>query len=167
MNGIISGTALHKTTNSKIVAWCKECRSKSLPQSSHEVVLRSLNWMFNQIICIDHMYLGDQCVVREIDTKTSFSAGVVVIDTSLSDSIYSLHVCWLTPILSPEAIRDDGAFMNNLLTDFTRYIGVKFESEPPHRHQRNVLVSKHCILRSMFLRLFVLMSLQTKRFLLL
>lgn len=110
----------------QIMSICRGCRSMTLPQPSRKVSLRSLDRTFNQVICIDHMYLGDQCTVHVMDTKTRFSTGVICNDTSLAKAVYAFQGCWLTPFWSPEAIRGDEAFNQKLFTDFTESISTKF-----------------------------------------
>lgn len=61
--------------------------------------------------------------VHVMDTKTTLFAGVVCSDTSLSNAIYALQVCWLMPFWSPKGIRRDNAFNRNLFTDFAKVTG--------------------------------------------
>lgn len=88
-----------------------------------------------------------------MDSKTRLSAGVVVDDTSLTNALYALQIGWLTPFWTPDAIRGDQAFNHELFTKFAASIGSNFEPIPPRRHNKNVLESKHGILRSIFIRL--------------
>lgn len=99
------------------------------------------------------MYLGNHCVLHVMDSKARLSAGIICDDTSLSHAIYALQSGWLTPLWTPKSIRGDDAFNHTQFIEFVKAIGSNFEPIPPRCHSKNVLESRHGILRPIFLRL--------------
>lgn len=50
-------------------------------------------------------------------------------------------------------VRSDLAFKNETFVSFLNEIGAKLQPVPPRRHYKNVLESKHCVIRSIYLQL--------------
>lgn len=73
------------------IARYRNCRSASLSQPSRKVSFNSPNRHFNNAVCLDHMFLGDHCILHIIDTKTRYSAGIISSDTSLANATYALQ----------------------------------------------------------------------------
>lgn len=92
------------------IAACRGRHSTALPQPSRNVSPKSLNQTFNDVLCIDHTYLGDQCIVHIMYSKTYFSADVISNDNLLPNAIYALRIGWRIPFMTPSVIRRDDAF---------------------------------------------------------
>lgn len=137
----------------EIMNRCTACRSTAIPRTSRKVSLSSLNRNFNEVVCVDHIFLDDLCIFHIMDSKTRYSAGLVCADTSLKNAIYSFTTTWLSPFWSPINVKDDQAFIDTEFTNFITSIGATFGAIPPRRHQKNVIESKHGIIRSIFIRL--------------
>lgn len=88
-----------------------------------------------------------------MDSKTRYSAGLVCADTSLKKSNFSFTTTWLSPFWSSINVRGDQAFNHTEFKNFITSIGATFGPIPPRRHQKNVIESKHGIIRSIFIRL--------------
>lgn len=129
---------LKPKNNSKMLFQTAVCRSTSLPQPSRKVSLSTINRTFNQVACVDHMFLREHCVLHIMDTKTRFSADVICNDTSLSNAIYVLQTGWLTPFWTPASIRADDFINHTESIDFVKSIGSQFE---PFRH---IVITKIC-----------------------
>lgn len=66
----------------KSVANFRVSCSTSLPQPSRKVSLSNVNQSFNEMICLDHMYLGEHYVLHGMNAKIRLSAGVICAATS-------------------------------------------------------------------------------------
>lgn len=137
----------------QVISRCKRCSSTMLPHPARQVSLRLLIRSFNQVVCVYHMYLGLNCFLHIMDTKTHLSAGIIYKDTSLNYAGYALQVGWLTPFWTSDAIYGDSAFNHDPFISFAASIGSRFEAIPPRRHSKNALESKHTTLRSIYIRL--------------
>lgn len=99
------------------------------------------------------MFPSEHCVLHIMDTKTRLSAGVICADTLLSNAIYALQIGWLTPFWIPASIRAGDGFNHTKFIYFVKSIGSQFEPILPRHHNKNVLDSKHSILRLVFIPL--------------
>ncbi len=52
---------------SKVVGECSSCRTTSTPPPNRRVSISSLNKSFNDIVCIDHLFLGSVTVFHVMD----------------------------------------------------------------------------------------------------
>ena len=78
-----------------ILESCDECRITALPNSSRKVSLSSMSREFHDVVCLDHMFLEEHCVLHVMDTKTRYSAGMVVSSTCIYDAIEAFESIWL------------------------------------------------------------------------
>ena len=108
---------------------------------------------FNELVCIDHFYLADLCLLHVMDFVTRYSSCSIVPSASLSDAILDFESCWLSPFCPPPAVLGDPAFNHDEFKHYLSSIGIEFKPIPPRRHNKNVLESKHGFIRSIFLRL--------------
>lgn len=136
----------------QLTANCKECRAPHLPHTSIKELLSTPNPHLSQNVFVDYMYFGSYCILHNIDCKTPLSAGVVCDEAFISIAKYALLIGWRTQFWTPESVAGDDAFNRPTSTDFVRYTTSEIESALPPRHSRNVLDSKHGILRSSFLQ---------------
>lgn len=136
-----------------VMSRCSGCRSTAKPQGSRKVSLSSLNRDFNEVVCVDHVFLDNIRLFDVMDAKIRYSAGTICDDLSVQSSILSFVSCWLNPFWSPITVRGDTAFNNEQFISFIHEIGSSFGPVPPRRHQKNVIESKHGIIRSIIIRL--------------
>lgn len=108
---------------------------------------------FNDIVCIDHLFLEQHDVIHFMDAQTRYSSGLLVPTTNMRDAIYGFETKWKAEFWPPDCVQGDKAFSN---TDFKNYLklnDVSFRLVSPRRHSKNVLESKHRVLRDIYLRL--------------
>lgn len=81
-----------KTKNylSNVVSICTDFKASSTPPPNRRVLLVSLNRDFNDVICMDHMFLGIVTVFHMMDVGTQVSVGTVVNSTSMDNVIYRM-----------------------------------------------------------------------------
>lgn len=72
----------------------------------------------------------------------------------MANSIRALESFFLSPFWIPLAVQVDNTFKKDQFRDILDEHGVKLRVVPPRRHRKNVLESKHGIIRSIVLRLF-------------
>lgn len=70
-----------------IIENCNACRSSALPKPNRKVSISALAKEFNEIVCIDHLFLEAVCIVHHMDHVTRYSAGMIVPDTKLANAI--------------------------------------------------------------------------------
>lgn len=137
----------------QLITNCCEYRYTMLSHPPRKVSLCSINRSFNQLVCVHHISIDEYCILHAMNTKTRFSVSVICNDTSMNIAMYVLQMGWLTPFWSPEFIRCDDDFNNSKFKDFFSAAGTNFEFIAPRQHQKNVLESKHGILRFNYPRL--------------
>lgn len=132
---------------------CEHCRKTALPKSSRKVSISTMSRGFNKVICVDHMYLGDHCVMHIMDTASRYSVGSVVQSTNMDEAIDVFEGTWLSQFWEPEEVAFDPGFNNDQFKSFLEKYGVLVRPLPPRRHSKNVIESKHRIIRDIYLRL--------------
>lgn len=138
---------------SQIVSECPDCKASSTPPPNRRVSLASLNREFNDVLCLDHMFLDKTTVLHMMDVSTRFSVGTVVDSTSMENVIYHLENLWFSQFWPPNSIHVDGAFQNEIMKLFLSRYDVEMRPVPPRRHSKNPIEPRYCIIRSIFLRL--------------
>jgi len=138
---------------SQILEKCESCSTTALPKKSPKVSLSSMTRGFNEVVCVDHMYLEDHCVFHMMDSVTRYSSGSVVESTGMMDSIEAFESTWLNEFWMPKALTFDPAFKNKMFEKFAEKYGIALRPLPPRRHSKNVIESKHRIIRDVYLRL--------------
>lgn len=124
----------------------------SLDISEEKVSLRSPDQSFKQCVCVDYLVLDSHRIFHVMDTKSRFSPGLICDNMVLEYSAYTIVSCWLIPLCTPDSVRGDDAFKQKPFQDFVAAIGSKFERVPPRRHQKNILESRHGVIRSIYIR---------------
>lgn len=150
-NGLWSDEAMKYLA--RVIETCAGCSHTSDPQNARKVSIRSLNRSFNQVVCIDHLHLSDMRVCHVMDATTRYSVGSVVPDVGIDNAILTLEAHWISPFWAPESIQCDQAFDNSKFKSYLSIYDISPRPIPARRHNKNVLESKHRILRDMFLRL--------------
>ena len=132
---------------------CSNCLHTAEPKIPRKVSLSSMSRSFNDVICIDHLHLGNSRVCHVMDATTRYSVGSVVPDVSMEHSIHTIESNWISPFWAPEAIQFDQAFDNAKFQDYLQLYDITPRPIPARRHNKNVLESKHRVIRDIFLRL--------------
>ena len=144
--------AVHKYL-STTVERCPSCNVTAEPKQERQVSLSTLNRSLNDVVCIDHLFLGNCSVIHIMDTATRYSVGQVVPDTSMTAAVLAFEAGWISQFWAPSNVVFDRAFENE---EFRRYLSlheISARDIPPRRHNKNALESKHRVLRDIFLRL--------------
>lgn len=132
---------------------CTACRTTARPKTDWKVSLSPMSRSFNEVVCVDHMFLDQHCVMHIMDTASRYSVGAVVQDTSMREAILVFDAHWLTPFWTPLTVAYDRAFKNSIFAEYLRQQDIEARPLPPRRHNKNVLESKHKIIRDVFIRL--------------
>jgi len=138
---------------SNVMQRCQKCRKTAPPKEERKVSLSTITRAFNSVVCVDHVFLGDTAVFHIMDSSSRYSAGMVVPNTSMSHAVSALETVWINPFWTPEAVVYDRAFKNSEFEEYLQQIGASGRPIPARRHNKNVLESKHKILRNIYLRL--------------
>lgn len=136
-----------------VIDKCYNCKATSAPVTSRKVSLSSLTRAFNTVVCIDHLFLDQLCVFHAMDTTSRYSACYIPNSTSLIDSMLAFEASWLSQFWPPTEVKGDNAFNKTNFIEFLKCLGIEFRPVPPRKHSKNVLESKHGIIRSVYLRL--------------
>lgn len=132
---------------------CKSCVEVKLPKSARKVSLGSVSREFNDLVCVDHFFPDQLDVFHIMDNKTRYSTGDIVPSLQMSDAIPVFDAKWLSEFWPPGEIHGDKAFDNVEFRNYLSTYEVVFHSFPPRRHYKNVIESKHRVLRDIYLRL--------------
>eukprot|EP00171_Calliarthron_tuberculosum_P022021 IDg22021t1 len=136
-----------------VLETCSYCKTTSEPKPSRKVSLSSMSRTFNKVVCIDHLFLRENRVFHAMDSTTRYSAGTDVQDMSMLASIVAFESQWISQFWIPETVLADKAFDNDMFKSFTSKYGIKLKILPPRRHSKNVIESKHKVIRDIYLRL--------------
>ena len=132
---------------------CTACRKSYIPPPSRKVSISSLSKELNEIICVDHFYLDELCLIHFMDIASRFSTVSIASDKSMITAITAFEQNWITHFWYPNIIRGDKAFMEGEFKKYMDSRDIKFDLVPPGRHSRNAIESKHRAIRSIYLRL--------------
>lgn len=80
---------------SRIVTDCRACLATLLPQHSRWVSPSSLIRPYDDVVSIDHVFLGDHKAAHIMCSKLWLSALGICDDMSLMTVIYPLQTSWL------------------------------------------------------------------------
>lgn len=80
--------------------------------------LSSLSCNLNDVVCIDHFYLGNITLLHVMDTATRYSDVYVVSSTVLDEAVLGFEVCWLSQFWPPSAIHAEMRFVR---VNFVKY----------------------------------------------
>lgn len=132
---------------------CHSCCRAALPNGNRSVSLSSMNRAFKDVVCIDRFLLSDICMLNVMDSVSLFSAFAIVPDTSLGYAILSIDFCWLSQFWPPAPVQFDDAFNHYDFKNYQQTLGIEYHPVPPHLPSKNVLESKHGVIRNVFLRI--------------
>ena len=137
----------------ELVNGCTACRSTSVPHPSRKVSISSLSKNFNEVLCIDHLYLDESLVMHCMDLVSRYSSAHVVTSTNLKEAIIAFEASWVSQFWYPDSIRADKAFQVGEFKRYAEKLGIPIHPVPPGRLSKNAIESKHNIIRTVFLRL--------------
>lgn len=132
---------------------CPSCETTAKPSTARKVSLSSMSRDFNCVVCVDHFFLDAHCVFHLMDSVARYSAGDVVSDVSMKTAIPVIESQWISPFWTPKAILFDPAFDNEPFREYLGNHDIEPRPIPPRRHNKNVIESKHRIIRDIYLRL--------------
>ena len=138
---------------SQLLETCEHCHILDEPVGNRKVSLRSMTRSFNQVVCIDHFFPDNLNVLHFMDATTRYSSGLLVPSLSMKDTVVVFMSTWLSDFWPPVNVQGDLAFDNDEFKDYLLLYDIQFRPVPPRRHSKNVLESKHRILRDIYLRL--------------
>lgn len=76
---------------SNVMSNCSDCKASSTPPPNRRVLLSSLNREFNDVVCMDHMFLDKITVFRMMYVTTIYFVGYVVDNVSMENVIYHME----------------------------------------------------------------------------
>ena len=138
---------------SRVFSSCSDCAKTYELKHARKVPLRSLNRSFNGLVCIDHFHLDNLHICHVKDAYTLFSVGAVVPDTGMESAIAVLDSRWISQFWTPTAIQFDQVFSNEPFQDYLKVFGIESRSTAARRHNKDVLESKHKVIRDIILSL--------------
>lgn len=137
----------------QMIEKCDHCALVSPSDNTIKVSLSSMTRGFNDLVCVDHLYLDRITVMHVMDATTRYSAGSVVSSPNTADTITVFEAVWIAQFWAPSHVLGDNAFSNNEFKQYLDSHGITFRSIPPRRHNKNVLESKHRVLRDICTRI--------------
>lgn len=135
----------------QLVERCTSCRANPPRQSNRKVSISSLSQGLNNVVCTDHFYLGSICLFHAMDHTSRYSAACVVSDASNEHAVASFQSCWVNQFWMLNSMRADKAFCFGKFEKFCQDQDIKEDPRPAKRHSKNVIESKHGLIRSVFL----------------
>lgn len=119
-----------------ILETCTSCKLTALPKKTRKVSLSSMSRSFNQQVCIDHFYLGENIVFHVMNASTRYSSGCIATDASMDEAVRAFESQWSAPFCHPDTIIANPDFNNDLFRAYVNSCGIKFVSLPPRRHKK-------------------------------
>lgn len=98
-----------------------------------------------------HFYLNKVCLFHAMDSATRYLDCSIVQNTSLELAVLAFDSCWLGKFWPPAATLGDSAFNKLEFTGNLLSLNISFRPVSPLRHSKNVLESKHAVIRSILL----------------
>lgn len=132
---------------------CYMCRKAAEPKQARKVSLSSMSRNFNEVVCIDHFFLDKFKVFHIMDSQTRYSVGAVVPDEKMENAVELIDTLWFSPFWVPRKVIFDQAFNNSEFLEFAKHNQFETVALPPRRHNKNVIESKHKIIRDIYIRL--------------
>lgn len=93
----------------KVTSEFPSCRCTKNPKLSGNVSPSTLFRMFNDVLCIDYMFLGEKCVFHDMDSHMPYSAGLLVENAFSDVPCEAFDICWLSTFWPPNAVSVDHA----------------------------------------------------------
>ena len=71
---------------------CTACVTTAKPKGARKVSLSAMTRSFNEVVCVDHMFLDQYSVMHIMDAASRYSVGAVVEDTSMQKVVLVFDV---------------------------------------------------------------------------
>lgn len=126
-----------------VVSKCPDCNASSTPPPNRRVSLASLNREFNDVVCMNHMFLDKVTLFDMMNVATRFPVGAVVGSTSMENVIYHKENLWFSQFWPSNFIHADGAFQNEIMKTFLYRYDVKIRPAPPRRHEKTPMETRN------------------------
>lgn len=136
-----------------LIEGCSACRATYFLQPNRKVSISSLSNNFNEVVCIDHLFLEDNCLLHCMDLVKRYSAALFVETTVLKEAIIGFEAFWISQFWYLDAIRADLAFHKGESKANSDRLGIPLQRVPTRRHSKDAIDSKHNIIHSIFIRL--------------
>lgn len=88
-----------------------------------------------------------------MDSYSHFSTVYPVESTILSEAIVGFENTWIVQFWPPDVVQGSLAFRFDEFQSFLAQYDIAFCLVPRQRHHQNLVEPKHCVIRSVFLRL--------------
>ena len=121
-------------------------------KQARKVSLSSANRSLSKVVCIHHFHLGNLHICHVMDGTKRYSTGAIVPHTGMKAAVWVLDSYWISPFWVLESIQFDQAFANKEFTEFLSLHGINARSVPAQCHNKNVIESKHKVIKDIFLR---------------
>lgn len=108
---------------------------------------------FNDLVSIDHLHLNGLRVIHIMDSATRYSTGAVVESTAMPEAIAQFESQGVSSFWYAQTLLYDPAFDNVAFKAYLLSCEISARLISPCQHIKNVLESKHRIIRDIFLRL--------------
>lgn len=138
---------------SQVLDSCPDCLTTSQAQSTRKVSLSSLSRNFNDVLCVDHYHLDGNRIFHIMDSVARYSVGDVVQEMNMSTAIPIFESLWVSAFWEPKVVLYGSAFDNSEFTMYLESHNIECRPLPPRRHNKNVIESKHRVIRDIFIRL--------------
>lgn len=138
---------------SQVLDTCPDCLTTSQAQSTRNVSLSSLSRNFNDVVCVDHYHLDGNRIFHIMDSVARYFVGDVVQEMNMSTAIPLFQSLWVSAFWEPKVVFYDSAFDNSEFTMYLESHDIECRPLPPRRHNKNLIASKHRVIRDVFIRL--------------
>lgn len=122
------------------------CRSIAAPPPSKKVSISSLSKQFNEIVCIDHVYLDKLLLMHCMDLKSRYANAFAVGSASIKDAVHAFEAMWASIFWYPDAVQIEKAFQVVCFKTHMPRLGIAIRSGPPGRHSKNNLKSRDTVI---------------------
>lgn len=102
----------------RLIDHCCVCLAAVKPLHSCEVSFRSFSRAFNDVVCIDCLYLEDTRILHVMNTATRYSVGALADELSTTERIVLFESTWLASFWAPSTLYDNQAFNHPEIADF-------------------------------------------------
>lgn len=99
-------------------------------------------------MCVAHFWIDDKYFFQITDQYWRYSAAQIVLTTLLSEAVVVSENLWIAQFCSPKNVRGDLEFQFNVLVSFFAQYNIAFAPVPPRRNYRNLIETRHGIIRA-------------------
>ena len=103
---------------------CKSCKHTSEPTGMRKVSLSSMSREFNDLVCVDHLFIDRACIFHAMDSASRYSVGTLVPDTSMLQAVTAFEAHWVSQFWAPTKVLFDPGFKGIELTKYLQDVGI-------------------------------------------